>query len=500
MISSSTSSSGHCVSGSTFSSLDDVGTNTSALDTKNSPLALLAQTCSAIGADTPNPKLLANIEKSTKSSHKSTSDGREKSSPVGSQSSSVSTGSTEHQQVKSSFKPYESTNNNRYDLLDNANQSSVRVKTPKSSNTATRCDSNQSATSQRDSPATMIATPGGTTTSASMTAARKTPSTLSSASSTGSSVNHNQNNADQPNPSPHRASSKESFGTGTNNNNNTISVSPVQSSPVSSKSVSEAQYMKALHAASLPPQVSTASGQAYYPGYPPGLGYPMDLMTASALMSPHHPMFKAAAMNPYLNYARLKGIDPTAMLPPVCRDPYCTGCPSSPHFLNKAAGQPCPAGCPHCESPSAPKSAAAAAYAHAQLAALAAASQLPYACSWISGDAAYCGKRFGTSDELFQHLRTHTASMSEPMLAAAAAGGFPPNHPLFQRTYPTPPLSPLSATGRYHPYNKPSMLPPSALGPPPSLTGMPMPPHPSLAQYFSPYSLYGNPRLGSSHP
>ncbi|XP_055854168.1 zinc finger protein Elbow isoform X2 [Episyrphus balteatus] len=494
-------SSGHCVSGSF--PLDDVGTN-SVLDTKNSPLALLAQTCSAIGADTPNPKLLANIEKSTKSSHKSSTDCRDKSSPVGSQSSSVSTGSTEHQQVKSSFKPYES-NNNRYDLLDNGgsagsivNQSSIRVKTPKSNTATQRCDSNQSATSQRDSPAMMNATPGTTTTQATSanTAARKTPSTLSSASSTGSSVASIHQNADQPNPSPHRASSKESFGGGGNNN---TSVSPAQSSPVS-KSVSEAQYMKALHAASMQPQVSTAGGQAYYSGYPPGLGYPMDLMTASALMSPHHPMFKAAAMSPYLNYARLKGIDPSSMMPPVCRDPYCTGCPSSPHFLNKAAGQPCPAGCPHCESPSAPKSAAAAAYAHAQLAALAAASQLPYVCSWIAGDAAYCGKRFGTSDELFQHLRTHTASMPESMLAAAAAGGFPPNHPLFQRTYPTPPLSPLSATGRYHPYSKPSMLPPSALGPPPSLAGMPMPPHPSLAQYFSPYSLYGNPRLGSSHP
>ncbi|XP_055902913.1 zinc finger protein Elbow isoform X2 [Eupeodes corollae] len=466
------------------------------LDTKNSPLALLAQTCSAIGADTPNPKLLANIEKSTKSSHKS-ADCRDKTSPVGSQSSSVSTGSTEHQQVKSSFKPYES-NNNRYDLLDNGsssagagNQSSVRVKTPKSNTATQRCDSNQSATSQRDSPA-MIATPG--TAATTNTAARKTPSTLSSASSTGSSAASIHQNPDQPNPSPHRASSKESFGGGNNN----ISVSPAQSSPVS-KSVSEAQYMKALHAASMQPQVSTA-GQAYYSGYPPGLGYPMDLMTASALMSPHHPMFKAAAMSPYLNYARLKGIDPSAMMTPVCRDPYCTGCPSSPHFLNKAAGQPCPAGCPHCESPSGPKSAAAAAYVHAQLAALTAASQLPYVCSWIAGDAAYCGKRFGTSDELFQHLRTHTASMPESMLAAAAAGGFPPNHPLFQRTYPTPPLSPLSATGRYHPYSKPSMLPPSALGPPPSLAGMPMPPHPSLAQYFSPYSLYGNPRLGSSHP
>uniref|UniRef100_T1GJM1 Uncharacterized protein n=1 Tax=Megaselia scalaris TaxID=36166 RepID=T1GJM1_MEGSC len=78
------------------------------LDTKNSPLALLAQTCSAIGTDSPNPKLLAHIEKSTKSSSASSTGGREKSSPVSSQSS-LSSGSMSD--MKSSFKPYESNNN-----------------------------------------------------------------------------------------------------------------------------------------------------------------------------------------------------------------------------------------------------------------------------------------------------------------------------------------------------------------------------------------------------
>lgn len=263
--------------------------------------------------------------------------------------------------------------------------------------------------------------------------------------------------------------------------------------------------MKALQAAAAASGGSASSASAaYYPGYPSSMPYPMDLMTASALMSPHHPMFKAASLNPYLNYARLKGLE---MQPNICRDPYCTGCPSSPHFLNKAAGQPCPAGCPQCEregkSGSSAAAAAAASSYHAQLAALAAASQMPYVCSWIGGDTPYCGKRFATSDELFQHLRTHTASLPESVLTAAAQGGIPPNHPLFQRTYPTPPLSPLSAA-RYHPYGKPSMLPPSlaaaaAAAPPGSLASLQMQQHPALAQYFSPYSLYG-PRMGSSHP
>lgn len=462
------------------------------LDTKNSPLALLAQTCSAIGTDSPNPKLLAHIEKSQKSS--SSNCGREKSSPVSSQSS-LSSGSMS--EMKSSFKPYESNNNhipnkervnlspderdrlsNGHMNMNGVNGNGSRNRTPKSNS---RCDSNQSATSQRDSP------------SINHRQEKQTPPS--------DSLNNHHHHSQ--NPSPHRASSKES---------NHASIPQESPSSRSSNSANDSNKDKGMPPTSTTqgiPPASLNGSNPYYPGYPGGLPYSMDLMTASALMSPHHPMFKAAAMNPYFNYAaRLKGMDPSSLMQQVCRDPYCTGCPSSPHFLNKAAGQPCPPGCGQCEAGAAAaassKSSAsysphnpAASYAHAQLAAIAVASQLPYMCSWIAGDGAYCGKRFSTSDELFQHLRTHTASMPDSVLSAAAAGGIPPNHPLFQRTYPTPPLSPLS-TARYHPYGKPSMLPPSLA--PPSLAGLPgLPPHPSLAQYFSPYSLYG-PRMGSSHP
>ncbi|XP_037960277.1 zinc finger protein Elbow [Teleopsis dalmanni] len=515
----------------------------SALDNKSSPLALLAQTCSAIGADTTNPKLLAaNIEKSTKSLKSLAGDVRDKSSPVSSHSSSVSTGSVEHQQVKSSFKPYETNNSHIRERSDaeveratnlTNNQSSQRVKTPKTNviqqnghqhlqthphqqtqpTGQMRCDSNQSATSQRDSPATSTATPTPTPTNG----LQRVPSTNVI------DLQHHLN-------SSQRASSKEQLPMTTTTisqaspSNSTTRLQAASDAAIAA--AKEASYVKALHAAAAAAGIptSTTNGAStanpYYTNYvnsTSGMPYTMDLITASALMSPHHPMFKAAALNPYINYARMKGIDPataSAMMPPnVCRDPYCTGCPSSPHYLNKAAGQPCPVGCPQCEGsqagkpPSASSSSAAAASAaaaaaassyHAQLAALAAASQMPYVCSWIGSDAAYCGKRFGTSDELFQHLRTHTASMPDSVLSAAAAGGIPPNHPLFQRTYPTPPLSPLSAA-RYHPYGKPPMLPP-ALGPPPaSLASLQLAPHHTLAQYFNPYSIYGS-RMGSSHP
>ncbi|XP_043643102.1 zinc finger protein Elbow isoform X2 [Drosophila teissieri] len=527
-----------------------------ALDNKSSPLALLAQTCSAIGADTTNPKLLAaNIEKSTKQlqhqakgssgsggsgssfglSQQASMDGsaRDKSSPVSSHSSSVSTGSVEQQQLPpahggsskpppTTFKPYEPNNNisnittaadcGATNLSSSNPGAQQRVKTPKSTANGggQRCDSNQSASSQhRESP-----TAAGSL--------RRTPT-----SGLAAGVHHNGSPGLPPTASstPGRSNSKESAAM----HSPSAAAAAAAAAQIASSNrlqeaalaaAKEANYVKALHAASQQGSASAAAAAASY--YPPGYGspYSMDLMTASSLMSPHHAMFKASAMNPYLNYARMKGLTEQSMMaatPNVCRDPYCTGCPASPHYINKAAGQPCPAGCPQCEggggggggaskssgsqggaggssSAAAAAAAAAASSYHAQLAALAAASQMPYVCSWIGSDAAYCGKRFGTSDDLFQHLRTHTASVPDAVLSAAAAGGIPPNHPLFQRTYPTPPLSPLSAA-RYHPYGKPSMLPPS-LAPP----GMPgLPPHPALAQYFAPYSLYG-PRMGSSHP
>lgn len=424
-------------------------------------MALLAQTCSAIGADAPNPKLVANVEKNAKNFSKS--DNRDKSSP-GSQSS-LSNCSNESQQ-KSSFKPYESTLYKERVTIstpDEHRSSSVsnRIKTPKSSyqnqsQTNGRCDSNQSASSLRASPAAFNN--------------RKLEKS-------GSPTNRASNSKDSP--SVHTS----------------LESRPHYSSPKSIDVPTDVPISYPKTSSAAMPMTSTAS--PFFSSYgAPGLPYPMDIMTASALMSPHHAMLKASTMNPYLNYAsriKLPGGNAESMMT-GCRDPFCTGCSLTPHPVGK-----CQTGCTQCDHSTSKTSyahqMAAATYAHAQLAALAAASQMPYVCNWIAGDAAYCGKRFGTSDELLQHLRTHTSSMPESMLNSATAG-LPPTHPLFQRTYPTPPLSPLSSS-RYHPYSKPSLIPPTMS---PSLTGLPIP-HPSLAQYFSPY-LYG-PRLGASpgmHP
>ncbi|XP_058455743.1 zinc finger protein Elbow [Malaya genurostris] len=439
-------------------------------DSKTSPLALLAQTCSAIGSDSPNPKLLANIEKSTKNN-------RDKLSP------GTLSNCSSNDTPKSSFKPYETSNHELTKSPDDGRQMSSRNKSPKQSSTFhqqstnNRCESNQSATSSRASP---------------MSNNHKTPGTL-------------QSNQEQIN-SPNCASSKDSPTINDERLNNPVASKAIPETP-SRPLNSSSSECTAKVTSSVPSLVSV--GAPYYSGYG---NYPMDLVTASALMNPHHQMMKAAAMNPYFNYSKMK--TPDSMMP-VCRDPYCTGCALSSHMLGKLGTSGCPAGCTQCDHPGSKSysSAAAAAtlaasqssaamYAHAQLAALAAASQLPYVCNWIGSDSSYCGKRFAASEELFQHLRTQhaaAASMSEALLnpatAAAAAAALPPTHPLFQRSYSTPPLSPLS-TARYHPYGKPAFFSPA------SLAGLSMPPHPSLAQFFHPYSFYGARLNGSNnmHP
>lgn len=375
------------------------------LDAKKSPLALLAQTCSQIGADSPNKPLLPPLDKTKKGDIS-----RDKSSP-----SSSSVSSCSPVAPKSSFKPYELSSSREQ---DDKNSGRVRtpLKTPTPSQNGTRCASNQSASSPRESPT-----------------CRKTPVV-------------------QEVP----ATSKSEL-------------SPLRLSPKNTE-------LKSPTASTISTGTTTSSGLLN--GYPGPL--PLDVMASSLLT---HPL--KSGVNPYLSYSRMKAGEG---LVPVCRDPYCTGCQLSSHFLGSSAGGKgtCPSGCAQCDGKPGflpHNSAVAAVYAHAQLAALAAASQLPYVCSWIAGDAAYCGKRFSTSEELLQHLRTHT---SDSLMT-------PPS--VLHRTYPTPPLSPLS-TPRYHPYSKPPLLPPSLS------SAFPLHPHPGLPPYFSPYSLYG-PRLGSSpgmHP
>ncbi|XP_046742298.1 zinc finger protein Elbow [Diprion similis] len=453
------------------------------LDAKKSPLALLAQTCSQIGADPPSSKsLLAPLDKSAslkapKSDHHQQQ--REKSSPS-------TTSAPEPSSVRSSFKPYESclgrekaSSPEEQQRAPSSHSSSGRARTPGSG--GKRCSSNQSASSARAATpqGRKTATPGGE-------AARSSPSGRSGPAEA-------QAAASSPAPS-----GKPAY------------------SPAGVLALTD-PALKDLPLGTFKTGAGPPSTSAAYMGYPGQL--PIDVM-ASSLMSQHHAALKSSLGNPYLGYARMKTASGADALVPVCRDPYCTGCQLNSQLLATSVASKipttsagCPAGCAQCDHKSGPASPygplgshgpVAAAYAHAQLAALAAASQLPYVCNWIAGDGAYCGKRFSSSDELLQHLRSHTSVSGDPAAALSLLSphGLPPSHPLLSRTYPTPPLSPL-ATARYHPYGKPSPLMPPSL----SSLGIPMPPHPhhppGLPPYFSPYSLYAGPRLGAAsgmHP
>ena len=154
----------------------------------------------------------------------------------------------------------------------------------------------------------------------------------------------------------------------------------------------------------------------------------------------------------------------------------------------------------------------------------------PYICNWMNGREGYCGKRHSSAEELLQHLRTHTnlstndsaaASLLSPTLfpppsnsllsgnsasaAAAAAAGL-------HRSYGS---AAALAASRFHPYAKPGGLG-GPTGLPPSLAslsgGLRLPPPPTppglsaslaglAAGAYSPsslYALYGSRLAGSS--
>ncbi|XP_017888879.1 zinc finger protein Elbow [Ceratina calcarata] len=459
------------------------------LDAKKSPLALLAQTCSQIGADSPsNKSLLGSLDKSSSNkSSKSAEQSREKSSPTVTTSTT-----TAGESNRTNFKPYESClGREKASTPDEQRSASShsacgRSRTPGSGNK--RCPSNQSSSSVRavTPQGRKTATPNGDV-------ARESPASRVSTANLSSSQLESSQPAVVSSPS---LAAKPSY-------------SPAGVLAMTDPSI------KDLPLGTFKPGVSLASTSSGYLGYSPQL--PIDVM-ASSLMSQQQAALKNGLVsgNPYLSYARLKSSSGADTLMAVCRDPYCTGCQLNSHLFASSAvngklasngTSPCPAGCAQCDHKPGTQGYGAlgvAAYAHAQLAALAAASQLPYVCNWIASDTAYCGKRFSSSDELLQHLRSHTSSTGPTDPSSAALSllsppvGLPPTHPLFARTYPTPPLSPL-ATARYHPYGKPSPL----LQPSLSSLGLPLPPpHPhapaGLPPYFSPYSLYGAPRLGAA--
>ncbi|XP_018577979.1 zinc finger protein Elbow-like [Anoplophora glabripennis] len=429
------------------------------LDAKKSPLALLAQTCSQIGADPCNSKLLQSTDKINKTTKFDTD--KEK----------FDSNSTEYINKLSSKNELNSAQEKSRTPEESSSCGSTicRVNTPLTTKVSSngRCSSSQSVNSPCTSP----------------DAAEYKTSPENNAELINSSEKAN-----------HGATSLTSS-PGTSKTAFTPNILTSSSDP----------SIKDLPLGTFKPSLQPATS-SFLGGYSTGFPVPVDIMTSTLI--PQNHTLKSGVISSYLGYGRMKTQE---SLSSVCRDPYCAGCSVGSHLIGASnAGKTisCPAGCAQCDHSKAPTSSgymshnsAATVYAHAQLAALAAASHLPYVCNWISGDATYCGKRFSNSDELLSHLRTHTsAAVSETnsSLSMLSSTVLPPTHSFLPRTYPTPPLSPLT-TARYHPYSKPSLIHPSLSSP--SLNNFAIN-HPSLSPYLSPYSLYG-PRIGTApgmHP
>lgn len=159
----------------------------------------------------------------------------------------------------------------------------------------------------------------------------------------------------------------------------------------------------------------------------------------------------------------------------VCRDANCTSCkPQTPYGLySPSVPQQCGPHCVQCENmkteQSGPPSALQSYYYQPHSLPLFTGSQdesQPFVCNWVSGSK-HCGTAFPTSEDLFQHLRTHTQignpASNQPQLSCNVHGC-----PCKLRESPTPqsPLSSSLHSIRYRPYYyKPSALPPGGCYP-----------------------------------
>ncbi|KAL4240553.1 hypothetical protein ACF0H5_001345 [Mactra antiquata] len=479
------------------------------LDAKNSPLALLAQTCSSIGKDPPSKSIIPPLEKkdtSGKSPH-SDSDHDNKATPIKKEDCRSSSSSSEQRRGESKdithFYPI-STSSPKPEKIQSDNK---RIK-----------DERQSHDGERKSPI----------------------NTSKSQTIQSSGLNGTKSNIDRASPRPRTSDIIK------DNRDSKYSPSPKSrrsESPIR-REHSPGQETKHPHSlypglpygpfglpypGALPPTAETFPAGYPYPGFPSQSNY--SLASAHALAA-HQAALKSgssAALSQYMQYARMRN---PAAGSSACKDPYCTNCLSAAAAQSSHLSQCTSPGCAQCshektlqgmslfglpgsnplQSPFNVPSSASVGLTH--LHNLYAQSLLTqqgqqHVCNWMMGND-YCGKRFSSSEELLQHLRTHTSggeaalsAYSNLGLSIPAPTDLPAGLPGYlgssgsispgtlRRMYPTSisPLSGSSLSNRYHPYK-------------PSLPNLPsgLPTHQSLSSlgpYYSPYSLYAQ-RIGAA--
>ncbi|XP_076317725.1 zinc finger protein Noc-like [Tachypleus tridentatus] len=465
------------------------------LDAKKSPLALLAQTCNNIGADNPNHKpIIPALEKS--------------------RDSEKTKNKCSNSEDKPAFKSYEPS---KKDLESNGE---AGKKTPSSKTT--------SPVNPCSSPAESCGkiSPSGNADKI----RHSTPTSENCSSITSASSNYSNSNSISVNHNTLSGlgyRSESSLG---------LDLGRSDSSKDTLSGLALGSYKHGLNV-SLNPLANCI-------GCSPMLGhipvdtvstthtFPSTIASQSGSSSLKPGGYTMGGLTPYVGYARVKTVGGGTAFVPVCRDPSCMNCQLS---MQSAQFGQCPNGCTQCTHeriatlggvnsfaslvPGLPGSASPGAGGTSALSGLN--SQLfshavlprPNVCSWMVGDT-YCGKRFTSSEELLQHLRTHTnlsaadsasyLPMLSPSLSVPSAPGlgaaachlhYSSPSPFttstgLRRTYPTS-LSPVSSlnVNRFHPYKTTF----------PNLPGVAIPPLPHPSMYY-PYNLYGQ-RLGPPvHP